>query len=741
MPKKTRTSGGKSQTSVTASLGAPEAFGGDQSGAPAAAAPAPPIAAGEATALMLEAQAQELRESILEADEAYYVRSEPIMSDADYDALMQQLRDLEAAHPQLVTPDSPTQRVSGRATSEFAEVRHLVPMLSLANVHTPDELRAWQERAQRVLPSATFAYVCEPKIDGLSMNLLYERGRLVLAATRGDGVVGEDVTPNVRTIRRDIPQRLRTAEGVPMPEQVEVRGEIYMKTEDFKALNERLAAQAQEAGIKPRLFANPRNSASGALRQKDPRITAMRPLSFLVWGIGAISGVREPESQWELVSWLRAWGFPFSPLARRVESLEEAQAFCDQLARQRFEVPFDIDGAVIKIDARWQQEELGTVARDPRWAVAYKFEAIQRTTKLLDIWVSVGRTGALTPNARLEPVGIGGVTVSNSSLFNEDYITTRDLRIGDTVVVERRGDVIPKVVKPLTDLRDGSERIWKFPTTCPVCQQPTVRSAGEAVTYCVNADCPAQQVERIKHFVKRDAMDIGGLGETLVERFVDAGLIHDVADLYDLTLERILALDRFQQKSATNLIRGIAQSKTQPFPRVLFGLGIRFVGEKAATTIAEGLRSMDVVLDADEQQIAALAGVGPRIAASVRSWTQLPTNRRLVERLRAAGLQLAVADTPGADAGADQPLGGQTFLLTGSLSSLTRGQAEEAIQRLGGTIATGVSKSLHHLVVGADPGSKLAKAEKAGVAIHDETWLVEQLRAHGAMPGERRIMR
>jgi DNA ligase (NAD+) len=732
MPRRTRT---PSESTTTTAEEA--AFGATEAEAAPPAAPA--IAGDEAGALMREAQAQELRERLIEAEEAYYVRSEPILSDADYDTLLRQLGELEAAHPELVTPDSPTQRVGGRAASEFSEVRHLVPMLSLANVHTPDELRAWQERAQRQLPAATFAYVCEPKIDGLSMNLLYENGRLVIAATRGDGEVGEDVTPNVRTIRRDIPARLKGSAAVPVPERVEVRGEIYMRTADFEALNDRLAAQAQEAGIKPRIFANPRNAASGALRQKDPAITATRPLSFLVWGIGAISGA-EPETQWEMLAWLRGWGFPVSPLARRVETLEEAQAFCAELEARRSKVEFDIDGAVIKIDARWQQAELGSVARDPRWAIAYKFEAIQRTTRLLDITVTVGRTGALTPTAHLEPVRIGGVTVANSTLHNQDYITSRDLRIGDSVVIERRGDVIPKVVKSLTDLRDGSERVWQFPAHCPVCGQPVVRAEGEAIAFCVNADCPAQQVERIKHFVGRAALDIRGLGDTLVERFVAAGLIHDIADIYDLTLEQVLAQEGFQEKSATKLIGAIAASKAQPFARVLFGLGIRFVGEKAAETIAAGLLSMDAVLDAEEERIAALPGVGPRIAASVRRWAQLETNRRVAARLGAAGLRLTQDEATPA-AGVDLPFAGQTFLLTGALSALTRGQAEAAIQRLGGKIAPGVTKALSHLIVGADAGSKLAKAEKAGVPIHDEAWLVEQLTALGAMPAERRVMR
>jgi DNA ligase (NAD+) len=570
--------------------------------------------------------------------------------------------------------------------------------------------------------------------------LLFEHGRLVRGATRGDGEVGEDVTPNIRTIQ-EIPARLRAADSAPIPDRVEIRGEIYMRTTDFEALNERLAAQAQEAGIKPRLFANPRNAASGALRQKDPRVTASRPLSFLTWGIGAIEGAREPESQTELFSWLRTWGIPVSPMVKTVATLDEAQAFCAELERERFAVPYDIDGAVVKLDARWQQAELGIVARDPRWAVAYKFEAIQRNTRLLDIWVSVGRTGALTPNARLEPVPIGGVTVANSTLHNEDYIATRDLRIGDMVVIERRGDVIPQIVKSLPDLRDGTEQVWHFPSTCPSCGQPTFRGEGDAVTYCTNAECPAQRVERIKHFVSRSAMDIRGLGEQLVERFVDQSLIQDPADLYHLTVDQLLGLEGFQEKSASNLINAIEQSKSRPFARVLTALGIRYVGEKAAETLAAGFRSLDALLDATLDQITALDGIGPQIAASVRNWTQQPTNRQYAARLKEAGLQLAELESAPLAPGTDAPFAGQTFLLTGSLHNLTRGQAEDAIQRLGGKIATGVSKSLSHLVVGGDPGSKLAKAEKAGVPIHDEDWLVEQLTAHDAMPGERRIPR
>lgn len=682
------------------------------------------------------ARLAELREQLVAADHAYYALDNPLISDAEYDALMRELRALEEAYPALITPDSPTQRVSGEATSGFAKVRHSTGMLSLANVRTPDELRAWQQRAQRLLPNATFSYVCEPKIDGLSMNLTYEHGRLLSGVTRGDGTVGEDVTANVRTIR-DIPHTLRPVDSLPIPERIEIRGEIYMRRDDFEALNERLAAEAEQAGITPRLFANARNGAAGSLRQKDPSITAGRPLSFLAYQIGLIEDDGGgPRSQVEVLEWLREWGFPISPRVRHVATLEEAQAYCDQTEAERFTVGYDIDGAVVKINERWQQDELGAVNRDPRWAIAYKFAPVEGNTRLLDIVVTVGRTGKLTPNARLEPIPLGGVTVSRAQLFNEDEIRRKNLMIGDMVVVQRHGDVIPGIVKPLVELRDGSETPWTFPTTCPVCGSPVFRAEGEADNYCTNTDCPAQRTERIIHFSA--VMDIRGLGDAIAERLVEQHLVTDVADLYSLTEEQVLALPGFQHKSATNLLNAIAASRARPFADVLNAIGIRYVGYKAAETLAEGLRSMDALLDASQEQIAALPGIGDKIAESVYNWAQLPTNRDFAARLKAAGLTLSAPDGDATADTSNLPFAGETFLLTGSLDQLTRGQAEQAITALGGKIASGVSKSLSHLIVGAAAGSKLAKAEKLGVPIHDEAWLVERLREHDAMPGERR---
>ena len=684
------------------------------------------------------ARVEELRARIREAEHAYYAFDNPIMSDAEFDALVRELMAVEAQHPELITPESPTQRVSGEAAAGFVKVRHPTPMLSLAFVRAPEELLAWKERAQRLLPNATFTYVGEPKIDGLSMNLVYEDGRLTVGATRGDGVVGEDVTANVRTIK-SIPHSLKGSAQHPVPRRVEVRGEVYMLHHDFEALNERLAAEAAAAGREPRLFANARNSAAGSLRQKDARVTASRPLSFLAYMIGLIEGAPEPESQSEVLETLRAWGFTVSDYARPLADFDAAQAFCDHMAQARLTIPFDIDGAVIKIDARWQQQELGSVARDPRWAIAYKFAPLEANTRLKDIVVTVGRTGKLVPNARLEPAPIGGVTVANATLHNFDEVARKDVRIGDMVVIQRHGDVIPGIVKSLVELRDGSQVPWQPPTHCPSCGEPVFRADDEADTYCTNASCPAQQLERIRHFVSRGALDINGLGEERVKQLVEAGLVHDVADLYTLTAEDLLALPHYQKKSVANLLAGIEESKRISFPRVLFGLGIRYVGEKAAETLAEGLRSMDALLAASQDEIAALPGIGPTIAESVTNWTSLDVNRALMARLRDAGLQLALPDEqPAAEGDAQLPFAGQTFLLTGSLAALTRGQAEQAIAQLGGKIASSVSKSLSHLIVGEAPGSKLAKAEKLGVPIHDEQWLVEQLRAHDAMPDERK---
>lgn len=683
-------------------------------------------------------RARELRERILAADNAYYVLDNPILSDAEYDNLMRELRALETAHPELRTPDSPTEQVPNVGSSAFGKVRHLTPMLSLANARTPDELRAWDDRAHNLLPEATFAYVCEPKIDGLSMNLVYENGALTIGATRGNGEVGENVTANIRTIA-SVPQRLAASDDAPMPTLVEARGEVYMLRADFEALNERLADEAQTAGKTPKLFANARNSAAGSLRQKDPQATAARPLSFLAYQIGRIEGAPEPQSQWEALAWLRAWGFTVSPLIQQAATLDDAQAYCDRMSADRINVPYDIDGAVIKINERWQQQELGAVARDPRWAIAYKFAPLEANTRLLDIVVTVGRTGALVPNARLAPIHIGGVTVSKASLFNADEVARKDLRVGDTVVVRRNSDVIPTIVKSVVELRDGSERVWTFPTECPVCCTPVIRKDDGKVTYCPNEACPGRQLEALEHFVSRGAMDIQGLGEMIVSRLITVNLVRDPSDFYHLTAEQLLTLPGFKAKSAANVLNAIAGSTQRPFDRVLFGLGIRYVGEKAATTLAEGLGSMDALLAASQDEIAALPGVGPTIAQSVYQWAQQEENRALVARLAAAGLQLTQA-APDPAATGRLPLAGQTFLLTGSLAQLTRGQAEQALQALGGKLASSVSKSLSHLIVGAAPGSKLAKAEKLAVPIHDEAWLVALLTEHDAMPGERRRM-
>ncbi len=680
----------------------------------------------------LAARVEELRRLIEEANYNYYVLDNPTISDYEYDMLMRELQQIEQEHPELQTPDSPTQRVGvSVVTTEFAKHRHTVPMLSLANARNVEELRAWERRAHNLLPNATFQYACELKIDGLAVALTYEDGRLTIGATRGDGIVGEDVTPNIRTIRA-IPQRLRSGDGAFVPRKVEVRGEVYMPIKSFEQLNEQLATAAEQGQQSARLFANPRNAAAGSLRQKDPSITRQRNLEFFAYHIGYIDdNGQRLDSQWQALELLRAWGFPVNENCQLVDNLDEVIAFCLEWQQRRFQLPYEIDGVVVKINDRHQQEELGVVARDPRWAIAFKFPPIQQTTRLLDIGINVGRTGSLNPYAILEPVSIGGTIIRAAALHNENDIRRKDLRIGDWVVVQRAGDVIPQVVKPILEKRPTPPPPeFKMPETCPSCGAPVVRNEDEAMSYCSNLpeNCQAQLIELIRHFVSRGAMDIEGMGDELCDDLVKAGYVKDPADIYFLTKEHLLKLEGFAEKKATNIINAIEASKQRPLSRLLFALGIRYVGEKAAQTIAQSFETMDNLLAASESQITALPGIGPKIGHSLFAWLQQPPNREIIEKLRAAGVRMTTDRS--AAAMATGPLAGQTFLLTGRLQSMTRGQAEEAIQQLGGTIASSVSKSLNHLIVGEDPGSKLSKAQKLGLPIHDEAWLINLLEQH-----------
>ncbi len=654
-----------------------------------------------------------LRHQIEEANYQYFVQDNPTLTDAEYDRLLQELRQIEQDHPELQTPDSPTQRVGAGPTQDVPQHRHPVPMLSLANAFDEEKLLAWQKRAQAILPDAKFSYVCELKIDGLAMALTYEKGRLAIGASRGDGLIGEDWTPNVRTIRT-IPQRLR---GERIPDRVEVRGEIYMSIKSFEKLNEEMHDN--------KLFANPRNAAAGSLRQKDPRVTASRHLDFFGYQIGYIQGM-DIDNQWDALHHIREWGFSVNPNIHLAHTMDGVIAFCKRWEQERFNLPYEIDGVVIKINDFFQQQELGTVARDPRWAIAFKYPPIQVATKLLNIDVNIGRTGAVNPWAELEPVNIRGVTVSRASLHNEGDIQRKDLRIGDWVLVQRAGEVIPQVVKPVIERRTGNEEVYHLPELCPRCGTPIIRIPDQAMAYCPNTKCPARNLESLIHFVSKGAMDIETIGEKMCEQLVAAGYVKTVADFYTLTRDQLLALEGVKAKSADNMLAGIEASKQRPLWRLLFGLNIRYMGEKAAQLIAAAFQNIDNLLSASEEAIVAVPGIGPKIGHSVYSWLQETDNQALIERLREAGLNMQEEQHI-----ITGPLAGQTFLLTGRLSSMTRPVAEEALIELGGTIASGVNKSLSHLIVGEEPGSKVTKAQKAGVPIHDEQWLVDLLKEHG----------
>src|SRR6266567_676191 len=664
----------------------------------------------------LAARVATLRHQIEEAAYQYYVKDNPVLTDAEYDQLMIELQRIEQEHPELQSPDSPTQRVGAGPVQDVPQHRHPVPMLSLANARSAEELLAWHRRAQNILPNAAFEYVCEVKIDGLAMALTYEQGKLTVAATRGDGMIGEDWTPNVRTIRT-IPQKLR---GERIPDRVEVRGEIYMTARSFEKLNEQMTDD--------RLFASPRNAAAGSLRQKDARITASRHLDFFGYQIGYIQGM-DVHSQWEALHMIRDWGFPVNPHITMAKTLDEVMDYCNKWEKERFNLPYEIDGVVIKINDFVQQQELGTVARDPRWAIAFKYPPIQVATKLLDIRVNIGRTGSVNPWAVLEPVNIRGVTVSRAALHNEGDIQRKDLRIGDWVLVQRAGEVIPQVVKPIIERRTGKEEVYHLPERCPLCDTPIIRIPNQAMAYCPNEDCPSRNLESLIHFVSKGAMDIDTIGEKMCEQLLSAGYVQNVADFYSLTRDQLLALEGIKDKSADKMLAAIEASKKRSLARLLFGLNIRYVGEKTAQIIASAFGSMDKLLAASEAEIVGVPGIGPIIGQSVYNWLQVEKNRALIERLRQVGINMQEEQ----QAAATGPLSGQTFLLTGRLSSMTRPAAEEAIMKLGGKIASGVSKSLSHLIVGEDAGSKLAKAQKAGVAIHDEQWLLDLLKEHEAV--------
>ncbi len=688
----------------------------------------------------------ELREQIRHHNYRYHVLDDPAVSDAEYDALMRELRAIEQAHPELVTPDSPTQRVGATPSEKFAKVRHPVPMLSLGNAFDEAGLRAWRERVARLLgDDARVAFVVEPKIDGLAIALTYEDGRFVRGATRGDGEVGEDVTANLRTVP-SIPLQLQvrklegsqvladssnfpTFEPLNLPTSIEVRGEIYMRIADFEALNERLAAAGE------RVAANPRNAAAGSLRQKDPSITAGRPLRFFAYAVGPFEGVRL-RSQWETLELFQALGFPVNRDRRRFEDFEQVLDYCREWMARRDQLDYEADGIVIKVDSFAQQQELGVVGRDPRWAIAYKFPARETTSRLLGIVVNVGRTGVITPNAAIEPVTIGGVVVRNASLHNADYIAERDIRIGDYVTVKRAGDVIPYIVGPIVARRDGSERPWSMPERCPACGTPLERAEGEVAYRCPNFGiCPAQLVRRIEHFVSRGAMDIAGVGEKQAQLFVERGLVKDVADLYTLTAASFAGMEGFAEKRIANLLAAIADSKNRPLARLIVGLGIRFVGEVAALALADAFGSLDALMAASAEQITAIGSIGPAVAGSVVQFFGLPQNQELVRKLKDVGVR--TEQPAGERRRAGDGLTGLTFVVTGTLPSMTREQAEELIKSHGGKVTGSVTKKTSYLLAGAEPGgTKVNKAQDLKVPILDEAGLLALIGERASVPAE-----
>ncbi|MDH3282449.1 MAG: NAD-dependent DNA ligase LigA [Gammaproteobacteria bacterium] len=653
-------------------------------------------------------QAKALRTRLNEHNYRYYVLDDPTVSDAEYDRMLRELQTLEAEYPELVTADSPTQRVGAAPASGFPTVVHEIPMLSLSNAFADDEVEAFDRRVRERTGEDQIEYVAEPKLDGLAVSLRYADGVLVSGATRGDGTQGEEVTRNVRTIR-SVPLRLH---GGSAPRILDVRGEVYISRDGFRALNEQQAAAGEK------LFANPRNAAAGSLRQLDSSLTAKRPLDMLVYTVGRVDGGAMPDTQLELLEQLRAWGLKVSPDARKVNGAQGCLAYYRELADRRLQLPYDIDGIVYKVNRIDLQQALGQVSRAPRWALAHKFPAAEETTRVRAIEVRVGRTGAVTPVARLEPVFVGGATVANATLHNRAEIERLDIRVGDTVIVRRAGDVIPEIVSVIRERRPPRTRKYRFPERCPVCGAEVIYEGAGVIARCSGGlTCSAQRKESVKHFAHRRAMDIDGLGEKLVEQMADAGLIETVADLYDLTMESLITLERLAEKSAQNLLEALARSKRTTLPRFLFALGIPQVGETTALQLARHFGKLEALMAADREALEDVPDVGPIVADSVYTFFRQPHNREVIARLLKAGIMWP--DLPAAGV-AEAPLKGKTFVLTGTLSSMTRDEAKQKLLALGAKVTGSVSKKTDYVLVGADPGAKADKAAALGIDRLDE---------------------
>lgn len=679
----------------------------------------PDKAIAEMTQYEARLRSEELRSQLTYHNYRYYVLDTPEVSDDHYDRLMNELRAIEVRFPELITPDSPTQRVGAAPVAAFGVVEHRLPLLSLSNCFSDDELRAWHRRASERLGRDDFRMTTEPKVDGLAIALVYEDGRFVQGATRGDGLHGENVTANLRTIKT-IPLAVRGA----APERFEVRGEVYMTKSGFEAMNAERAERGEA------LFANPRNAAAGAVRQLNPEVTATRPLSIFVYQLGWCDGPR-PDSHFETLNWLSEMGFRSNSQSQAHPDLTEAYRRVGWWEHERERLDYDIDGVVLKLDDSREWERMGVVGREPRWATAFKFPPQQRTTKLLQIHVNVGRTGVLNPFAELEPVIIGGARVKMATLHNEQDIHRKDIRIGDTVIVQRAGEVIPQVVAPVVSLRDGSERLFEMPDRCPACQAPVARDPSEVAVYCPNTACPVQQIRLLEHFASRGAMDIEGLGEKMSYTLYREGLVHDVGDVYSLTSAQLAALDRMGDKSASNLVAGIEKSKARPLTNVLFALGIRHTGYETARLLAEHFGGLDRILGASGEELQDVEGIGPVVAQAIVDWAARPTNQEVVEKLRIAGVNMSAGD-------ARRPAGhliGLTLVVTGRLETMSREAAEDRIRELGGKVGSAVSRSTTYLVVGAEAGSKLTKARRLGVATLDETEFRHLLESGPSAPG------
>lgn len=664
----------------------------------------------------IQEEIERLRSLLRSYGEAYYDEDAPVVSDAVYDATMQQLLELEKEHPELVTPDSPTQRVGGKPLEQFEKVVHTSPMLSLSNAFSADDLRRFDERVREALGTEP-TYVCELKIDGLAISLTYEDGRFVLGSTRGDGKVGEDITSNLRTIRT-IPLTL------PTNDSFEVRGEAYMPKRAFERLNEGRLAR-EEA-----LFANPRNAAAGSLRQLDPKIAASRQLAVFIYALGERGTLDTIETHEEALNHLESLGFPMNDERRTYHSIEEVIEYVDRWTLERNDLPYEIDGIVVKVDRFEDQEQIGYTAKSPKWSIAYKFPAEEVTTTVRSIELSIGRTGVVTPTANLDPVLVAGSTVQRATLHNEDYIREKDIRIGDRVILRKAGDIIPEIVAPLVEERTGEEEIFYMPTHCPACEAELVKIEEEVALRCVNPSCSAQMREAIIHFASRHAMNIEGLGERVAAQLFDEGLVHHVADLYELTKEQLLTLERMGEKSATNLLEAIERSKSNSMEKLLFGLGIRFVGEKVATILSAHFRSMDALMKATEEELVTIDEIGEKVASSITLYFSKEEVVQLIEHLRTVGVQMTY-DGPLIDETVETVFSGATVVLTGKLEQFTRKEAQQHIEGLGGKVTSSVSKNTTFVVAGEAAGSKRTRAEQLNVPIWSETDLIEALKEEG----------